>query len=395
MISAITGSTEALSTSQTSQSFSKPVKSRREYDLKIEAMKNEKRELMMRSSSALADMQRAEQQAFKANQQITKLKKELRAANLAKSALQMTLESKEQNRRHQNECHFSQGTSCSVDESCKENESEVECAVAASRTDEVLINDGIVEESKLPLVIAKSMPSQSDKSHVDNEIKMKEPETTTVSGSELLFTDGINNHSNPLPLPEAKMSLNESPSIRDTDSMESLPEDEYKLTPTELGAELLINYGSPPQLPPMTMKLSSSDDELVEEEEDDENIKEVECNLESSVAVNDRLLTAAALVMVGLGLAPLPMTMIAQEKPFSAKVKRRGDASEVECTLTTMMAAVAKILSHHEMRCMHEMTTPPPPPVTTNPSHDDNKPSVAIRKGCDNKDWKLDQDERT
>lgn len=95
VVYALTGSTEALTPGTPTPSFvgTTPAHLRKEYELKVKSMVDEKRTLVMRSNSAVVDMQKALQQAWEADQQVSMLKKELRSARLARKSLQIALES--------------------------------------------------------------------------------------------------------------------------------------------------------------------------------------------------------------------------------------------------------------------------------------------------------------
>ena len=96
VVYALTGSTEVFSPSYTHCGFSgtTPAHLRKEYELKMKSMVDEKRKLVTRSNSAMCDMQKAMQNAWEADQQVAILKKELRSAKLARKELQLLLESK-------------------------------------------------------------------------------------------------------------------------------------------------------------------------------------------------------------------------------------------------------------------------------------------------------------
>jgi len=98
VVYALTGSTEVLkpATSCAENAFigTTPKHLRKEFELKVKSMVDEKRTLVTRSNAAIADMHKAKQQAWEADQKVAMLKKELRMAKLAKSDLQLALQSK-------------------------------------------------------------------------------------------------------------------------------------------------------------------------------------------------------------------------------------------------------------------------------------------------------------
>ena len=55
---------------------------RREYEETIEALNDEKRELIMRNSAAITDVQKAEQRAWEREQEVSKLKAKITSLNL-------------------------------------------------------------------------------------------------------------------------------------------------------------------------------------------------------------------------------------------------------------------------------------------------------------------------
>ena len=319
VVSAIKGSTEALTTSNT---YAPPTRSRKEYDLKIESLTKEKRELLLQSTSAVASMQRAEEEAWKAKQEITKLKKQLRVANMAKNALQLTLDSKENQIRNK-----SDGDIIRCDSS-KENH--------FPDTEELLVSQELGEAIK-PIGILRNV-SCSPQGDFDNDKR---------SNSELLVDDN-----SVRPSSTAKtVSFAKTSSTEDMSS-EGLHEVECTLSPTELGAKLLINDGS--QSPLEEVNASSSGDE---------STVEVECTLEttdlgSAVMVNDRPSPSPPVILVGVGVSSFPMNMVSPDKrSCPAETSMMGNASEVEYSLNAA-AMVAKLLSNHEMRHLHETSVP-------------------------------------
>lgn len=96
IVYALTGSTEVFSPSYTHCGFSgtTPARLRKEYELKMKSMVDEKRKLVIRSNSVIIDMQKAMQDAWEADQQVAILKKELRSSKLARKELQVFLERK-------------------------------------------------------------------------------------------------------------------------------------------------------------------------------------------------------------------------------------------------------------------------------------------------------------
>jgi chromosome segregation ATPase len=97
IISALSGSTEIFSARGTYSSGGGFYGStteclRREYELKVESIVQEKRKLVMRSNEAIIRMQKAEQRAWASNQQVARLENELRAAKMGRNALRQALE---------------------------------------------------------------------------------------------------------------------------------------------------------------------------------------------------------------------------------------------------------------------------------------------------------------
>ena len=307
VVSAITGSTEALTTSNT---YASPATPRKEYDMKIESLTKEKRELLIQSTSAVTGMQRAEEEAWKAKQEITKLKKQLRAANMAKSALQLTLERKQNQFRNE-----SDGDIVRCD-SLKENNPD---------TGKLLVSQELVETKK-PVGILRSDERNISERLVDDKSVRLASTAKTVSFARTSSTE-------------------------DTSS-EGL-QVECTLSPTELGAKLLIHDGSQ----------SSSEEVNASSSLGDESILEVECTLEttdlgSAVMVTDSPAPSPPVILVGVGVSSFPMNMVSTDRgSCPAEASMIGNASEVEYS-PYAAAMVAKLLSNHEMRHLHETSSP-------------------------------------
>ena len=96
IVYALTGSTEVFGPSYKHCGFTgtTPAQLRKEYELKVKSMVDEKRNLVIRSNSVMSDLQKAMQDTWEADQQVATLKKELRSAKLARKELQLLLESR-------------------------------------------------------------------------------------------------------------------------------------------------------------------------------------------------------------------------------------------------------------------------------------------------------------
>jgi hypothetical protein len=267
-------------------------------------------------------MQKAEEEAWKAKQEIAKLKKHLRVAHMAKSALQLTLESKERDQQR-----LMPGIS-SLDRYLKENHSSI---------DEMPVSD---QALKQPVGILRNLPSQpGDTSSVDHELQKKP-----------ISIEHVRPDSSSKNVTFAKTS-----STEDTSS-QGLTEVECTLPPTEHGARILITDGSltPPISLPDTVNQSSSGDD---------SILEVECTLETkdlgaAVLVNDRPIPSPPIIMLGVGVSSFPLNMVSHDgQSCPVEASMMGNASDVEYSLSAA-AMVAKLLSRHEMRNSHETTVP-------------------------------------
>lgn len=345
VVSAITGSTEALTTSKTYAPLARP---RQEYDLKIESLTKEKRELLLQSTSAVAGMQRAEEEVWKTKEEITKLKKQLRVATMAKSALQLTLDTKENQIKNKPDADI---VRCDLS---KENDPD---------TGDLLVSQELVDTKQLIGILRNVSPPQDN---TDNDKR---------NDSGLLVDD-----KSIRPKSEAKtVTFAKTCSTEDT-SIEGLHEVECAMTPTELGAKLLINDGS-----------QSSSEEVNASISEDESIVEVECTLEttdlgSAVMVNDKPAPSSPVMLVGLGVPSFPMNMVSPDmRSCPTEISMMGNASEVEFSLN-VTAMVAKILRNHEVRQLHEPSSPRTrfrPIMSSSSSYDtsESPPRVSVWDG--------------
>jgi hypothetical protein len=162
--------------------------------------------------------------------------------------------------------------------------------------------------------------------------------------------------------------------------IEGLHEVECAMTPTELGAKLLINDGS-----------QSSSEEVNASISEDESIVEVECTLEttdlgSAVMVNDKPAPSSPVMLVGLGVPSFPMNMVSPDmRSCPTEISMMGNASEVEFSLN-VTAMVAKILRNHEVRQLHEPSSPRTrfrPIMSSSSSYDtsESPPRVSVWDG--------------
>jgi chromosome segregation ATPase len=157
VISAISGSTEVFSSRGTHSGGgfygSTPERLRTEFEIKVESLMKEKRKLIIRSNEAITGMQKAEQQARESSQQVARLKKELEAAKIARSALKLALEcSLSQDSDGTNDSGYTNGT--------KEND---QLSVEASGLEVVGLGAKIIAKPNMQDMSAPLSPSSMNK----------------------------------------------------------------------------------------------------------------------------------------------------------------------------------------------------------------------------------------
>lgn len=161
VVYALTGSTEALTPGTYTSGFVGTTKAhlRKEYELKVKSIVDEKRNLLVRSNSAATDMQKALQQAWEADQQVAKLKKELRSAKLARQDLQNALQSSGIDLNPIWSASLGDSSGSSSNDS-KERQPQVQRAVEASPLDNVLlISSGSNDIEAIPALGSSSSSS--------------------------------------------------------------------------------------------------------------------------------------------------------------------------------------------------------------------------------------------